>query len=298
MVRPYYHHEFLTCQISHCFCTTFLPAVSVFLLTSNCGSLLSVKPSSKPYIGGLYPFYSGYPFHPDQIIHMRSADSLTSFARVLLVVAEICFLLFEICGIVRKASNPCLGWWRDSVLIRRSLFFSLPDLTERATRFGGVSDQNRVREHAIREWGWAVPTVAAIDALIGIIDETESKSLVEIGAGSGFWCHVLEQQLLQRRIHHFSIHAVDKNTDRYEGKCWFETVNGCVADIDKYPTDSVLLLVWPPAWDTMASDALDRFRGSTLAYVGEQAGGATADSKFHSMLCKNWGLRGSYNLPQ
>ena len=65
----------------------------------------------------------------------------------------------------------------------------------------------------------------------------------------------------------------------------------------KYKDCNILLLVWPPYDKPMANNALKKFKGNKLVYIGEEEGGATANDNFYIRLKKNWKQVDKYDIP-
>jgi hypothetical protein len=58
------------------------------------------------------------------------------------------------------------------------------------------------------------------------------------------------------------------------------------------------MLCWPPYADGMAQQALARYGGARVIYIGEDEGGCTGDDDFHAALAEQWKLTASYEIPQ
>lgn len=63
-----------------------------------------------------------------------------------------------------------------------------------------------------------------------------------------------------------------------------------VNDIQKYDARhathvfkdrDILIMCWPPQWDSVAYHCLQRWKGKPVIYIGETSCGCTADDKFH-----------------
>lgn len=134
----------------------------------------------------------------------------------------------------------------------------------------------KVRSEFIARFGFAILTSETIDAL------RPYNPLVEVGCGSGYWAHEL-------RTHGLDVVATDPGTGRYSGvpkgwKAWTEIERlTAVEAVRRYP-DRTLLVVWPDYGVEWAAEALASYAGRFVLYVGEGAGGATADDRFHELL--------------
>ncbi|KAK3241491.1 hypothetical protein CYMTET_48742 [Cymbomonas tetramitiformis] len=169
---------------------------------------------------------------------------------------------------------------------------------------------------ARRLFSWAVPSTEAIHC----IHEAAPGGVVEIGAGTGYWAHLL-------RLHGTAIaaydihptdgsernghHAVEMGSDEFENAPPFTEVEQGVPEVAAEHPQSALLLCWPPREEpevpsyvaSMAARALQSYRGDTVLYIGEyladrENGGMTAGPVFHDRL-KKWGeMERSVELPQ
>ncbi|MGW5314445.1 hypothetical protein [Nocardia thailandica] len=122
-------------------------------------------------------------------------------------------------------------------------------------------------------------------------------SLVELGAGRGYWAAQLAREGL-------AVAAFDSEPPQAAANPSFPAER--VAQVVWHPVhaltdyrphecaDAVLFLCWPPGWgSTMASDALDSFTkagGRRLVFIGELEGGKTGDARFFDLLRDRWSL--------
>lgn len=175
------------------------------------------------------------------------------------------------------------------------------------------------KAHLIQKYAFAVPTPAAIGAIEKCVRENGLSGVVEMGAGNGYWAHVLSQ-------HGVDVVAYD-NFSWYiaQGKNkWFDVQKAGPPVVEKHP-DRLLLMVWPPMtthkaiagrisrrykfpkyerneqlcfeisrrkWAhirhacgacNMGGATLARFKGEFVAVVGEQ-GGCTGDEQMWNTL--------------
>ncbi|WP_330233973.1 hypothetical protein OHA40_16870 [Nocardia sp. NBC_00508] len=126
---------------------------------------------------------------------------------------------------------------------------------------------------------------------------SEGRTVVELGAGRGYWAGLLAD--VDVAVRAFDSEPPDKVANASfpaaEGQrdAWYP-----VGGLDEFEAelngDSVLFLCWPPGWgDPMASKALELFetrRGRRLIYVGEPKGGKTGDDAFFDQLSNRWTL--------
>jgi hypothetical protein len=144
----------------------------------------------------------------------------------------------------------------------------------------------------IKRYAFAIPSDRAIAELARL------SPLVEIGAGRGYWAYLLRQAGAD-------VLAFDTYPPQYrdcgwwqpeDGEPWTEILRGGPERTARYP-ERTLFLCWPPYSSDMAARALRAYRGRTLAYVGEGAGGCTGDRAFHRQLARQWRLVKAITLP-
>lgn len=151
------------------------------------------------------------------------------------------------------------------------------------------------RDRLTAQYAWAIPTEAVIRAL------ALYSPICELGCGTGYWAHLLHQAGA-------NVIAVDDappktHENRYHIKIQYMSITKADARTFKVPTRCTLMLCWPPMsrWpsnSSMASDALSRYRGKRVIYVGEGMGGCTGDDAFHEALAKKWKLVKRHVIPQ
>lgn len=153
------------------------------------------------------------------------------------------------------------------------------------------------RDIGVRRYAWAIPNKQALDIIAGLCGP--GTSLLDFGAGAGFWCYALRSRLPETVI----IQALDNNLGRYERETgfWYPVHQGDVADLQGLDFD-VILLVWPNWADDMAIDVLHLLQAhhsaATLVYIGEPRGGVNAESRFFDELELHWTLEETADIPQ
>jgi hypothetical protein len=150
----------------------------------------------------------------------------------------------------------------------------------------------RHRERLVQKYAWAIPTSLAITRLVQL------GALVEIGAGAGYWAHLISNA--GGDIVAYDTYPPDQRTNMYCDKSrvtYHDVVIGGPEKAADHP-DRALLLCWPPYQNSMASSSLKNYAGDTLIYIGEPQGGCTANQKFFSELTRSWKKVGQCTLPQ
>jgi hypothetical protein len=195
-----------------------------------------------------------------------------------------------------NAPNPLLDEWTkvmgphfqreqaDMAHFRRTGHFpewTKDRLNERMAPF-------RARHELVVKYAWAIPTGEAIAAIAA----ASPAGVVEIGAGTGYWAGLL-------RVAGVNVLAYDEAPyDNIQAQGKFSHVDlGGPEKAALWPS-MTLFLCWPPYATPMALLCLDAYKGSTLAYVGEGAGGCNGDDSFHDTLSSEWTVETSVDLPQ
>lgn len=133
---------------------------------------------------------------------------------------------------------------------------------------------------------WAVPNQDFIKTCQEFVDD---DSILSIGSGRSF----IEKLFLLKKI---KVHPTDNYKWQMNGHfCKVEKINHKNA-IKKYSDANVLMLIWPPHSDPMASESLKLFKGNKVIYVGEGIGGCTANNKFFDLLNKEWNVEKCFEM--
>ena len=61
-----------------------------------------------------------------------------------------------------------------------------------------------------------------------------------------------------------------------------------VDSVEKYNDADCLFICWPEYNKSYAADALSKFSGKYIIYIGENEGGCTANDEFFDILEKDW----------
>lgn len=152
-----------------------------------------------------------------------------------------------------------------------------------------------MRDRLTREFSWAIPDPLSL----AFIAEHARGRVVEIGAGTGYWAHLLTTMGMQ--VQAYDAHPVGQVRNHYHdpapdrrwagelGRAWFGVQQGRPWHASRWPHHT-LMLSWPPYTSLMADSALRHYRGDRLIYIGEGEGGCTADDAFHARLARDWSL--------
>ncbi len=163
--------------------------------------------------------------------------------------------------------------------------FDLNDSRPRATAV-------EARGRLVREFAWAIPNQRALAVIASL------GPIVEIGAGGGYWARMLRDLGVDVAAYDPVAPDPDRRMLSWAWTAWTDVDPGGPEKAGEHP-DRTLMLCWPDGFaNTMASEALDAYRGACLIYIGEESGGNTADDAFFAALDRDWQLAHRVPIPQ
>ena len=130
-------------------------------------------------------------------------------------------------------------------------------------------------------YSFATPSITSIRKLV------ELSPLVEIGAGTGYWSHMIRQA--GGIVHCYdrdppsAVAACKANSYHGRTKQWTAVLRGGPEKSTQHGSSASLFLCYPPPDNDMALAALRAFKGNTLCYVGEFSGD-TGTRSFEKLL--------------
>jgi hypothetical protein len=151
------------------------------------------------------------------------------------------------------------------------------------------------RKELCAKYCWAIPDPATLDFLV----EWCGSSVVEIGAGTGYFAWQLSQRGIE--VHAYDIAPPQISTENWyhspmneehsgfrglTREVYFPVEVGSPETLTRH-AESTLFLCWPPMGD-MATECLNVYRGKRVVVIGESSGGCTADDAFFTLLEENW----------
>ena len=145
-------------------------------------------------------------------------------------------------------------------------------------------------------YAYAIPDDTALDIL------AELAPLIEIGAGTGYWAHLLRQRGVNILAFDEEPPLTDDHTNTFHrnevmvGTVWTEVLVGGPEQAARHP-ERTLFLCWPPA-GPLASDALTTYEGTSVVYIGEWMPATCADVAFFDMLERDWACVRVYEIPR
>lgn len=131
-----------------------------------------------------------------------------------------------------------------------------------------------------KTYAWAIPTPGDI---AWIKSQLDGRSVVEIGAGTGYWAWQLSQAQID--VHAYDI---EPGGNHFCGPTGYHPVlQGGHEAAACYPTRA-LMLCWPPYGSPMAANALKAYAGDLVISIGEPDGGCTGDDEYFALLGKEF----------
>lgn len=138
------------------------------------------------------------------------------------------------------------------------------------------------RQGLATRYAWSIVTPGDVDWMV---EQLGGRSVVEIGAGTGYWAWQLEQAGVD--VAAYDPHPASEDNS-YCKAGPYTTVLPDDASAVKHHQDRALLMVWPPYGGEHARHALSLYEGDLLLYAGEGHGGCTADDGFYELLHAEW----------
>lgn len=139
-------------------------------------------------------------------------------------------------------------------------------------------------------YSWSIPDPPSVKFVV----EMSRGKLLDPIAGTGYWTYLLAQSGVDCAAYDSA-----PPTSSTEDNMWHRHASAFMAVlradavaavaaltfVDSSPT---LFLSWPPYESPLAYEILKAYRGDRVIYIGEGAGGCTADDDFHELLDKEW----------
>ena len=173
---------------------------------------------------------------------------------------------------------PAEPYWHDATALQPTFVSSAFGKTT-ALELDAVGAS---RQRLATTYAWSIISPGDV---VWMTDQLGGRSVVEIGAGSGYWAWQLEQA--GTNVAAYDPHPpADDNSYCKAGP--YTTVLQDDATAVKHHQDRALLMVWPPYGGEHARHALSVYEGDLLIYAGESWGGCTADDGFYELLDAEW----------
>lgn len=162
----------------------------------------------------------------------------------------------------------------------------LQEYEEYTSRYG---DDPTYWQTLARQYAWGIPNQEALEVLAA------HAPIVEMGAGTGYWAHLLRQMGVDVLPYDRFPPARGKNPYGHQDP-WVDVIPGTPDVLANHP-DRALFLCWPPSHVPMALDSLRSYSGDTVIYVGEAKGGGTGTPEFHDFLKAHFHLGRTVEIP-
>lgn len=164
------------------------------------------------------------------------------------------------------------------------------------------------RHYVCWQYAWAISDPASLE----FVAEYAMPTVVEIGAGTGYWAWQLHQLGVQ--VHAYDIAPPNRlpnhwhrprtdgmreatDNEDYKRSVFFPVEQGDANRLRRH-ADDILFLCWPPYGGVMATEALQTYPGERVIYIGEHQGGCTADDDFFELLADQWHQTASHHIVQ
>lgn len=157
--------------------------------------------------------------------------------------------------------------------------------------FERITEQMTLRRVFVEQLSFAIPCREVLDAIAA-----RSRSIVEVGAGTGFWAKTIKGNT-----------DVDIIATNRGGSHGYKHENGRLFPVEplsaddavcQYP-DRDVLMIWPSyteGWAYRAANAMQP--GRTLFYIGEDHGGCCANDAFFELLDESFEFLAHVPMPQ
>lgn len=145
------------------------------------------------------------------------------------------------------------------------------------------------RDCGARWLAFVVPGASALAALERSGGGRGGTGVVELGAHNGYWAQLLAKKGV-------SVTALDIDPPK-PARGQTPVRQGTADDLPGLQHDTLFLCMPPPGEAACAEEALEKFGGGRVAYVGEWNSGMTATRQFHRDLVQNFELEERCSLP-
>ena len=133
-------------------------------------------------------------------------------------------------------------------------------------------------------FGYSIPSWGSLRKIKRFVGDDKVLSIMD---GLGLWSALMKKVGLD-------VTSTDiKKTGRHYTveqftRTWIEIqAMDCLTAVDSFADCNVLFMSWAPLNDT-AANAVRRFRGNKIIYIGEGMNGCTGNDELHQMLEAQW----------
>mmetsp|Transcript_8371 Transcript_8371/g.18840 ORF Transcript_8371/g.18840 Transcript_8371/m.18840 type:complete len:388 (+) Transcript_8371:582-1745(+) len=163
--------------------------------------------------------------------------------------------------------------------------FGRAGLSEADCRRRAVEFRDSYRDWCSKHYAFAVPTDAALKAIADL-----QVPVVEVGAFTGYWASLLKE----RGVDVLALDSVVPQSAFME----VQRGNAKILSQPDYQKYEALFLCYPtPEETSLCDEALRRFKGSYVIYIGEMCTGMTGTFNFHTTLLRRFDREKELELP-
>ena len=141
-----------------------------------------------------------------------------------------------------------------------------------------------------QKYAWAIPTNAAIRAIV------QYSPIVEVGAGTGYWAHLIAEAGGDVRA--FDSQPPGRGKNSYGHRVQHFAVRRASSTVAARYPHRTLFLCWPPYDTGMSLNAIQAYKGKHVIFIGESRYGCTATPEFHDHLEERFTQIDVVDLPQ
>lgn len=152
-----------------------------------------------------------------------------------------------------------------------------------------------LRQELRAHYAYSIPTAEAIQRLVSL------GPLVEIGAGLGYWAHLIDQ--MGGDIICYDKQRSTENQYTTDRSAYFPVKEGKETAAAMHP-ERALVLMWPSdynqdrGWSDRALETHIEAGGDAFALVGEGKGGASGSTRLFDLAEKTYGRPDVIGLPR
>ncbi len=156
---------------------------------------------------------------------------------------------------------------------------------ERANGFSQFSYEFYDIMKKMQKLSYCIPSVKTYEMIYNYMRDNDLTTILSIGSGSGFFelhlqdylnlknlpCDIIASDIVLSETQYMPIEQIDAESAT-----------------EKYKNIDILLIPFPEYNKDWAYNALKKFKGDSVIYIGEGRGGCTADDQFHEYLDKEF----------
>lgn len=196
----------------------------------------------------------------------------------------------------------CMGLWED-------IEKQGPPQSDRFSLEG-----YRRRIEFLKNFGYAIPSKESIEHLNNFVG---TDAVLEVGAGRGLWAKLMQDigmdvtatdqfsgripsdELSENLVHEDNPYWKPEADEKFDRSNFTDVIQiEGIEAIGKFLDKNVLLMIWPPYDEPMATDMVKAFIGNKLILIGEGHGGCTGANCLWELLEQEWNFVEKVDIPQ